>query len=271
MKTSIVSDGLEQELVEAAEGQGCSAPELLKAALQALKRQRRSIYISAPVNALVEGLYQEDTCIADVKARGDFGIGTFNDLDGEMVLIDGEVYQLKADGTVAKVGDDVKTPFACVCFFKPDADEELHQPQTYEELNRVLEQCIPSKNMLYACRIEGRFKSVRTRSVPRQENYRPLVEVTRQQVESVQQDLDGTLIGFYCPPFISSVNVPGWHFHFISEDRRSGGHLLECELDHGRIELQHHSLMQLGLPVTLDYLTADFNRDTAKDLDEAER
>jgi acetolactate decarboxylase len=125
--------------------------------------------------------------------------------------------------------------------------------------------------MLYACRIDGRFKTVRTRSVPRQENYRPLVEVTRHQVESIKQNVSGTLVGFYNPPFISSVNVPGWHFHFISDDRTCGGHLLECELEAGRIELQHHSLMQLGLPVTLDYLTADFNRDTAKDLDEAER
>jgi len=270
MKTSNLLDSLEQEIAEAASGQGCTAPELVSAALQALKRQRRSLYITAPVNALVEGLYEEDACIADIKARGDFGIGTFNDLDGEMVLIDGDVYQLKADGTVAQVDDEVKTPFACACFFQADANEELDQPQTYDELNSVLEQCIPSKNMLYACRIEGRFKTVRTRSVPRQENYRPLVEVTRHQVESVQHDLSGTLVGFYNPPFISSVNVPGWHFHFISEDRTSGGHLLECELEEGRIELQHHSLMQLGLPVTLDYLTADFNRDTAKDLDEAE-
>ena len=60
--------------------------------------QNGLLYVSAPVNALVEGLYWEDTTIADILARGDFGLGTFNDLDGEMVVLDGQVYQLRSDG-----------------------------------------------------------------------------------------------------------------------------------------------------------------------------
>lgn len=266
----LLDDTLEQELRDTGTQLNCTPQELMSQALDALKKQRRSIYLSAPVNALVEGLYEEDTKIADLKTRGDFGIGTFNDLDGEMVLIEGKVFQLCADGSVVRVDDEIKTPFACACFFKADVDEEINKPHTYEEFNHLLALCLPSPNMLYACRVDGFFKSVRTRSVPKQENYRPLVEVTRDQIESTQENIKGTLVGFYNPPFISSVNVPGWHFHFISEDRTCGGHLLECEIDEGRIALQHHALMQLGLPRTLDYLTLDFNRDTAKDLDEAE-
>ena len=263
-------DALEQELCNAAQQLDCTPQELMKRALGALKQQRRSIYLSAPVNALVEGLYEEDTRIADLKPRGDFGIGTFNDLDGEMVMIDGAVFQLRADGSVVQVDDEIKTPFACACFFKADVDEAINKPHTYEEFNRLLTLCLPSPNMLYACRVDGFFRSVRTRSVPKQENYRPLVEVTRDQIESTQKNIPGSLVGFYNPPFISSINVPGWHFHFISEDRTCGGHLLECEIEKGTIALQHHALMQLGLPRTLDYLTLDFSRDTARDLDEAE-
>lgn len=187
---------LEQAIRDRAGQLDCSPQDLMAQALEALKNQRRSIYLSAPVNALVEGLYEEDTRIADLKTHGDFGIGTFNDLDGEMVLIDGEVFQLCANGRVVRVDDEIKTPFACACFFKADVDEPVSKPHSYEEFNRLLALCLPSPNMLYACRVDGVFKSVRTRSVPKQDNYRPLVEVTRDQIESTQKNIRGSLVGF---------------------------------------------------------------------------
>ena len=270
MKKPLLDDATVREIERISHEMGCEPGAVISQALDAWRRQRESIYVSAPVNALVEGLYEQDMSIGTLKSRGDFGLGTFNDLDGEMVLLDGEVFQLKADGTVQQVDDEVMTPFACVCFFEPDVGEKITHPYSYTAFTELLAQCLPSQNMLYACRVEGTFSSVRTRSVPRQKNYRPLVEVTRDQIETVQRDIRGTLVGFYNPTFISSVNVPGWHFHFLSEDRRCGDHLLECHVKEGQMDLQHHALMQLGLPVTLDYLTAEFCRDTSEDLEEAE-
>jgi len=234
-------------------------------------KRRNSIYLSAPVNALVEGIYEENTLIADVKQKGDFGIGTFNNLDGEMVILDGIVYQLKADGCCYIVEDTVQTPFACVTFFSPDTVDDIEGDFDYDAFNELLDRSIPSPNMLYAIRIDGRFTHVKTRSVPKQENYRPLVEVARDQPIFDYNDIDGTLVGFYNPPFIASVNVPGYHLHFLSEDRRLGGHLLECRMQKGRIGLQHVPTMELDLPVTFDYLTTDLTRDTGKDLEEVER
>ncbi|MDX9766233.1 MAG: acetolactate decarboxylase [Ectothiorhodospiraceae bacterium] len=244
---------------------------------QILDRQLRDddrasnvLYVSAPVNALVEGLYREDTTIADILARGDFGLGTFNDLDGEMVVLDGKVYQLRSDGNAHDVAADARTPFACVVPFMPYSSEDIDEPLDYAQLNALFDRLIPSKNMLYAMRLDGRFDYVRTRSVPRQDAYKPLVEVAREQPEFEFHDVEGSMVGFWTPTFMQSVAVPGYHLHFLTADRRHGGHLLECRPRRIRISLQHIPRMELGLPMTLDYLTADLTRDTHKDLQEAE-
>lgn len=265
---------LRARLERRAAATGATAEALVE---QALRRQlgggvrHNSVYVSAPVNALVEGIYRENTTIAEIKAHGDFGLGTFNQLDGEMVVLDGRVYQLKADGRCHPVADEEQTPFACVTFFTPDSGEEVARPLDYGQLNELLDLLLPSKNMLYAIRIDGDFSYVRTRSVPRQESYRPLVEVAREQPEFEFHEVSGTLAGFWTPAFMGALTVPGYHLHFLTADRGSGGHLLECRTRRVNIALQHVPTLEVGLPVTLDYLTADFTRDLHGDLAEAER
>ena len=229
-----------------------------------------SVYLSAPVNALVQGFYEQNTTIAEIKEHGDFGLGTFNNLDGEMVLLDGIVYQVKSDGRAAPVGDKEETPFACVTFFSPDTTEEIDGERLKDSLEELLNNLIPSSNMLYAIRIEGKFEYIKTRSVPRQDNYRPLVEVAREQPTFEYRDIRGTLGGFFTPQFMASLNVPGYHLHFLSEYRTRGGHLLECRYKQVRIGLQHIPKLEVGLPLTIDYLTADLDTDITKDLEEAE-
>ncbi|HEY0836892.1 MAG TPA: acetolactate decarboxylase [Azospirillum sp.] len=233
--------------------------------------KRPPLYISAPIAALVEGIYREDTTVGQVRANGDFGIGTFNDLDGEMVMLDGIVYQLRADGAVAVMADSVQTPFACVTTFLGDTEERFAEPMAYAELEERLLGLLPSTNLVYAIRIDGRFARVRVRSVPRQENYRPLAEVAKTQALFDFADLDGTLVGFWTPSFLSSVHVAGFHLHFLSADRRHGGHLLAADTQDVTIRLQHAPSVTLELPITLDFLTMEMTRDLHADIKAAER
>lgn len=234
------------------------------------KSTRNAVYLSAPVNGLIEGIYKERTTIAQVLEHGDFGLGTFNRLDGEMVLIDGHVYQMKADGKVYTVDHAEQTPFACVTNYKPDTIDDFPEPPG-EDLISLIERIIFSPNMLFAIRVDGTFKHVKTRSVPAQDNFRPLVEVAREQPEFEYHDISGTMVGFYTPQFLSGVGVPGTHLHFLSEDKTCGGHLLACDPGPISIGIQHVPQLVMGLPMTLDFLTMGFERDTAKDLEEAER
>jgi len=269
-----LDDALRRRLALRAKAAGISTEECLQQALrQFLNRSTggHSLYVSAPINALLEGIYREDTTIEDILRRGDFGLGTFNDLDGEMLVLDGVVYQISSDGRAYRVDKEVKTPFASVSFFSPDTSETIQHPLSYKALQGLLGRMLPSANMIYAIRIEGHFSYVRTRSVPRQDCYRPLVEVAREQPEFEFEDTDGVLVGFWTPDFLGTLSVPGYHLHFLNAGLTSGGHLLGCESTHMTVSLQHLPRLELGLPVTLDYLTADFTRNVSQDLEEAER
>jgi acetolactate decarboxylase len=228
------------------------------------------VYLSAPINALVEGIYVENTTMAELRRHGDFGLGTVNFLDGEMVILDGCVYQIRSDGHVYGVRDDEQSPFACVTFFNPDTVDDLENSDGSKGFYDLLNNLIPSENMLYAIRIDGTFTHVRTRVVPRSENYTPLVEATKNQPVFDFHDVGGCLAGFYTPRFMESLNAPGYHIHFLSEDRQHGGHLIECVPGKVRIGIQHVPKLDVGLPITLDYLTTDLTRDVGKDLDKAE-
>jgi acetolactate decarboxylase len=271
-KLSLPSD-LNQALEKAAAGSGESWEEIVLRAIRRHLDDRttgNAVYLTAPVNSLVLGYYRQNTPIGEIRRHGDFGLGTFNNLDGEMVVLDGEVYQVKADGAASPVSDSEESPFACVTFFAPDSAEEIDGQRLNDKLENLLDGLIPSANMLYAIRIDGRFEYVKTRSVPRQENYRPLVEVARRQPVFEFQRIEGTLCGFYTPRFMASLNVPGYHLHFLTGDRHRGGHLLECRLEKVTVSLQHVPKLELGLPLTLDYLTADLSGETEQDLERAE-
>jgi acetolactate decarboxylase len=236
------------------------------------RKADNKIYLCAPVNALVEGIYEQNIPFYEIKKHGDFGLGTFNDLDGEMMMFDGLIYRIGSDGKANQVTDeDICTPFACVTFFEPSSEEQLEQSLSYEEFLSWMKELMPSPNLFYAFRITGEFDYVKTRSVPKQENYRPLVEVAKEQPTFEFKDVKGALIGFYTPAFVPSLNVPGVHLHFITEDRLSGGHLLECRPRKVKVELQYLYTLELSLPSNLDYLTWDFQRDIGKDLDKAEK
>ncbi|PKN18874.1 MAG: acetolactate decarboxylase [Deltaproteobacteria bacterium HGW-Deltaproteobacteria-6] len=228
------------------------------------------LYISSPINALLEGLYRDDITIETLKEKGDFGIGTFNNLDGEMIALNGSFFHLDLNGDAYPAASGMKTPFATVCHFQPALTEEIAAPLSYAEFGEHLKRMLPSDNMFYAIHMEGRFQAVETRSVPRTENYRPLSEATDHQKIRHFKEIEGHLVGFYTPSFMPSVNVPGYHFHFIDKTLSAGGHLLCCQPERLDIRLQIFFSMELTLPKTLDYLTVSFTRDAKKDLEKAE-
>jgi acetolactate decarboxylase len=213
------------------------------------------VYLSSPVSALMKGLYEEDTTIANIKKQGDFGLGTFNDLNGEMVMLDGTVYQLKTDGLTYPVDDAARMPFACVTFFHPTTVENIEQDLDDQGFKNLLERLLPSKNMLYAIRIDGFFSYIKVWSVHQQDNYRPIGDVRPTAFDF--QSIEGTLVGFYTPTFLSPLSMPGCHLHFLSADGRHGGHMFQCRAKKVCIKIQFVPELKLNLPMTLDYLTAD--------------
>lgn len=229
------------------------------------------LYLCAPVNAIVEGIYEERIPFTEIKRHGDFGLGTFDHLDGEMIMLDGRIFQITADGRVHEVEETALTPFAQVAFYQPESHFESQQPLDEHSFEEWLLSLLPSPNIFYAIRVDGLFNYIKTRSVPKTECYVPLVEVAAHQPVFEFENLEGTLAGFYTPDFMDAVSVPGLHLHLLSADQQHGGHLLACRPAQITVGIQPLHTLELALPATDYYLQRDFQRDVRSDLDQAEK
>jgi len=231
-----------------------------------------TLYQTSTIDALMEGVYDGTTSFGELRKNGDFGIGTFHALDGEMIGLDGAFYQVKADGTVLDVADDARTPFAVVKFFTPEKVFTISGSRDLEGLMRELDALLPTRNAFYAIRIEGTFPRIKARSVPAQRTpYPGLAEAVKNQSVFEFSRIRGTIIGFRSPDFVRGINLPGYHFHFISGDRKAGGHLLDCRIENASVVLDETGDFHLVLPGSDQFRRSDLGRDHRRELDTAER
>jgi len=245
---------------------------LTPAAGQEPPAEREVLFQTSTINALLDGAYTGGLTVGELLQHGDTGIGTFDSLDGEMVVADGQAYQVLATGEVKPVDGGVATPFASATWFEADATLDLDQPCGLDALKATLDSLRASDNLFYAARVDGRFGWVKTRSVPRQERpFPPLAEVTRRQPEFEARDVEGSIVGFWCTTYVEGVNVSGWHLHFLSADRRFGGHLLDLTATRARVALDPTPEFRLHLPQTAEFLRLEVRAGRAEEIDEVER
>jgi acetolactate decarboxylase len=191
------------------------------------------------INELRIGRYDGVMPIHELLRCGDFGLGTLDHLDGELIVLDGRAYQARGDGVVAEVDSNRSTPFAIVIRFEPDGEVPCPRVGNLADLDAGLEDALgPRKNFL-AVRVDGRFAAITLRSVHRQEPpYRPLGDVVADQSVWTRGELSGTLVGFSSPAWVGALSVPGYHWHFLSDDRTVGGHVLDCRVREGRVQYE---------------------------------
>jgi acetolactate decarboxylase len=225
------------------------------------------------IDALLAGVYDGHLACGKLLRFGDTGIGTFDRLDGEMLVMDGIVYQIKADGKVYEPSSEVLTPFAAVVDFAPDKFIGIDRPMSHAEFEQEIDRQCPNKNNFYAIQAHGVFSYMKTRSVPAQEKpYPPLVEVVKEQTVFEMKDVSGEIVGFRCPPYVKGVNVPGYHLHFISDDKQTGGHILDFAVTKGSIEIDTCNQFLMLLPEgDSDFGRVDLSGDSSKELEKVEQ
>ena len=229
------------------------------------------IFQTSPFNALLGGAYDGDMTFGQLRKHGNFGVGTFNALDGELIALDGKFFQIKSDGIVYAVNDAQKTPFAVMQFFKPDFHGEIAQETGYEELKGYLQRVLPANNLFYAIRIDGLFTRMKVRSAPRQKApYVPFVEAMKKQPVFELSDVQGTIIGFRFPDYTMGVGVPGYHLHFITNDYKAGGHVMDLILKKSRVAVEHTSNFYLELPREGIFPDAELMQNQAEAIREVE-
>lgn len=223
-------------------------------------------YQASLLSAIMQGVYDGTVTIGEMLEHGDFGLGTFNELDGEMIVVDGVAYRLDGEGKASTANPTDLTPYAAVMNFEPTVSFDLQEDTDKPAFESLLNARALEKNLFYAVRFVGRVKHIRYRNVLRQERpYKPLLEVVKTQAEFDLDDVDGTILGFRCPDYAAGIGVPGYHLHFISSDRTTGGHVLEYSLTRGRVDIDHTSTLHLELPETPDFSDADLAAGASQD------
>lgn len=203
----------------------------------------------ATINSLVEGNYDGVATIGCLKHAGDLGIGCVAPLDGELVMLDGEAYQIRFDGSVHKLEDTAKTPFSTVIRFKEARKGEVSNKANLAELLKCLDEMIPENNVPVAIRLTGKFDTVHTRSVaPQEKPYPRLAEVAKSQAEFEAQNIEGDIVAFRLPEYLAGVNVSGWHLHFLSKDKQFGGHLLGVSVAKAEVSVCLANEFKIVLP-----------------------
>jgi acetolactate decarboxylase len=210
------------------------------------------------LDALMAGIYDGEVLLGDVGTHGDFGIGTYQGLNGEMVLVEGRFHQVLADGSVRIPDVENRTPFAAVTFFEKDLQAGLEAGMDYPAVQKLGDGMIPTSNLIYAVQIEGRFSIVRTRSVPAQEKpYTALADILKVQPVLEHRDVEGVMVGFRFPAWFAGMQSPGYHFHFLTSDRSKGGHVLEFTVSKAEMTLDASKSFELVLPEQPDFFEAD--------------
>jgi acetolactate decarboxylase len=270
--TCDIPETLMRALEERSARTGESATQIVMRALaDALELDAETLYQVSTSTALVEGVYDGSVTIGDLKQRGDFGLGTFDDLDGEMVALDGGFYQVRGRGEVSEAADTTEVPFAVVTDFRSERAFTLEQIESLDDLASQLDRQRTTDNLFYAVRIDGRFARIKARAISKTEIGVPLVEAAAQQLEYELSDVAGTLVGFWTPIYARTLNVPGWHVHFLSDDRTEGGHVLDAQAATLQGQMQDLADLRIAMPETPAFLAADLSEDPSEDLARAER
>lgn len=222
-----------------------------------------TLFQASTIDALLEGYYDGFVSVADLKEKGDFGIGTVNALDGELIVVDGRFFHIKVDGNAYELFDNDTSPFAAVTSFSAEENFAVKDSLLLPELYSFIDSKLVSDNVFTAVKVKGSFKKITVRSVPKQEKpYKKLKAIvkTGQKVYEYE-NVTGTIVGFKSPSWVTKIGVPGYHFHFIDSEFKFGGHLLGLETDVIDVSTMTVHGFELSLPKTNVFYSLDLSED----------
>jgi acetolactate decarboxylase len=212
---------------------------------------RETLFQISAFNVFSAGNYDGNTTYGELAKHGDFGIGTLNGLNGEMIALEGTFYQIPTGGTPRQIGTAEKTPYATVTFFEADQVIQVADALNYSELTAYIDNVLPTDNAIYAIKIHGNFDYAKTRSVPMQiKPYLPLTEAIENQTVFTLNNVSATAVGFWFPSSMDGVDFVGYHLHLLTDDKSAGGHLLDCIVRNATIEIDYTHEFEVKLPET---------------------
>lgn len=171
--------------------------------------------------------YDGQISIKTMLEYGDTGFGTYHELNGEMIVLDSVAYRARGDCSVEVADLSETTPFATLGFLKTGGDIQfLEVNGDMTLLMDSLSKCTGNSEKFVLSKIIGVFDIIELHGVwPQKKPYEELDKIVSDQSILVLEKISGCLVGIYCPDSVQGMNVVGWHFHFLSADKKIGGHV----------------------------------------------
>ncbi len=202
----------------------------------------------AAFNTFSTGAYTGTMSYSELEKHGDFGIGTFDGLDGEMIALDGVFYQIPSSGAPRQADADQKAPYATVTFFEADKTFTV-AGLNYTGLKAYLDSQLPSKEAIYAIKVSGTYDYAQTRSPQKQvQPYPEINEALKTQSVFNLTSVSASAVGFWFPKSMDGVDYAGYHLHLITDDHTAGGHLLDCIINNATVQVDVINEYNLVLP-----------------------
>ncbi len=223
------------------------------------------------LKALSVGVFDGSVDLNTLQKHGNFGIGTFTGLGGELVMLNGQIYKVDYSGNIYQPCKCNAVPLALVTDFNPDIKVEVKQVFDFQQLQQFILDNVDTKNIVYAIRIRGDFEFVKTRSVPQYNKpYPRLAEAVKNQKMFEFNNVKGAMIGFWFPKYFEGINMPGFHFHYLNDNKKLGGHLFDCKIKNGIIEIAKIRNVEVVLPENDDFNKADLLSDNSNEIKQVE-
>lgn len=213
--------------------------------------------------AFVNKIFDGNLLAKELKEKGDIGLGSYDRLDGELIMLDGILYRATQDGKVTIANDTDKIVYANAAFFDAEKTFKIDAVENYASLRSKINEQLPSKNLFYAFKIHGKFKKMKCGGLHKQDKpfkdgldvlipKRPIFE---------RENFSGTMVGFFCPDFIGDINVKAYHLHFVSDDKQFAGHVMEFEAEDLEVSIDYINKYQFDLPTTEEFLKGEFENE----------
>ena len=236
----------------------------------------QTMYQISTLQALAMGYSRQVTSVCDFLKHGDIGLGTFEGIDGEMILLDGSCYRALENGDVVEANQDMGVPFAVTTFFSEGKRFSVEAIDDIERLKQILDLKIEEDfglNSMHVARVDGRFSRISARSESAYHSQHVSLKdiLSKTQKDFFFDDIEGTLVCVYFPDYMDGINAPGWHLHFLSEDKTKGGHVFDLKMIHGEVAINKISNIKIKLPESPDFDTYALKQASQDEIKEVEQ
>lgn len=234
------------------------------------------IFQVATLQSLILGYFKKVIDVEELLKHGNIGLGTFENVNGEMIVVDGHCYQAQNDGKVIEVDKSTGVPFAAVETLNCDRVFEIDKADSIEQLKIILNNKIDEDfglNSMHIAKIDAHFSVVHARSESQfvSQHIELKNVLSNTQKDFSFNNVDGTIVALYYPDYMDGINAPGWHFHFVSSDRTVGGHVFELSLINAKVSIDKISSIEIKLPSDPSFDTYSLKQASNNDIKAVEQ